>query len=151
MFTKRTLYKASCLAILSMLAMVGIMCVPLGARPQWDRSSLYPAKVKAIKFADGLSIDRFNSISWGSWTVSFKDELPEADFKYFFEDQISSVSINLLKCSNKVEGVQSCTMFMGVKRKWGKEDCEILIIIGRDPDMRTKSLSIGCPSSLEFE
>jgi hypothetical protein len=116
--------------------------------PSWMQlpASQFPAKVQAVVFEDGTSLDRQHGVSWGNWTVSFGRSSPMASLSKDSGNIMNSyVLIEGLSCSNPVSGAVECQLGMA---KYNGTYCFVSAperLGGPWP------LTIECPTALRFE
>ncbi len=129
--------------ILLALTMTGCATVPSWeGLPQSD----FPAKVQAVVFESGNTLDRQHGVNWGNWTVSFGSSSPIAQRKHFPASSFLMIEIRNLRCSNPVSGTEDCNMLLNFEN----HGC----VVGNYGDWTktvTLSFSIKCPTALRFE
>ena len=113
--------------------------------PSWMQlpASQFPAKVQAVVFEDGTSLDRQHGVSWGNWTVSFGRSSPIASLSNDSGNIYNSyIIIDSLSCSNPVSGAVECQLGMA---KHTSSYCFVSAVGWARP------LIIVCPTALRFE
>ena len=128
--------------ILLALTMTGCATVP-----SWEGlpQSQFPARVQAVVFESGNTLDRQHGVSWGNWTVSFGSSFPVAEKRRTPGFTIQMIEILNLRCSNPISGTENCSIRIYLEHhgcKVGNWD---------DIKMPTVEFSIKCPTALRFE
>ena len=126
--------------ILLALTMTGCATVP-----SWEGlpQSQFPARVQAVVFESGNTLDRQHGVSWGNWTVSFGRSSPIASLPNDSGNIYNSyIIIDSLSCSNPVSGAVECQLGMA---KHTSSYCFVSAVGWARP------LIIVCPTALRFE
>jgi hypothetical protein len=109
----------------------------------WFDPALYPARVTGIDFYQRL--DAEHAPHWGSWTVTFA-RWPLA--RFIAAPGAPRIEVSGLTCLNAISGARPCT-FVFV-RTVGDSFVDRLCSLSID-DPAQPSLSVGCPSEIDFE
>jgi hypothetical protein len=112
--------------------------------PNWKRftQGQFPARVQAVVFGNGITLDRDHTTRWGNWTASFAgSSLPLATNHEF--DWI--IKIKPLTCSNPVIGAKDCYLNLYRDDPLG---CEVLIM---DEQKFLVRFDVVCPTALQLE
>lgn len=134
---------------------VGLMLFapqPSAAQADWKdwttmlSAANFPTRLSAIYFQHGkLMMDANRTVKWGSWTVSFGERTPLAD--YYQGTGIRKIIITL-RCANPSAGEHDCTMFL-IRVSAGSDrfsQCEVAV--NATPSY---NFHINCPSHLLVE
>src|SRR5208282_845093 len=100
--------RASIRALLAIAAVAGTVVSARADIDEYESSALYPAQVTSMVF-DGNTMAAGQSVTWGSWSVTFGAQPPIAKFT---KSMASLISIGPLSCSNTAVGVHPCSIMI---------------------------------------
>jgi|CXWL01.1.fsa_nt_gi hypothetical protein len=115
--------------------------------PNWIQLSQsdFPAKVQAVVFENGTSLDRQHYVSWGNWKVSFGSSSPIANLADSAGTFNPLIMIDKLSCSNPVSGTVECTLGMAKFTHVSNLHCFVTAVGW------TREIDIKCPTALRLE
>jgi hypothetical protein len=132
-------------------ALVIVPVSPADAQ-SWTRlkEADFPARVVAVVFSNGVTLDGGHSVTWGQWTVQFGPNPPVAEWRS--GDCLESgcrlaFLIKGLACTNSVVGEGPCSMMI-IEISSGRLWC---FIRGASAGFNMAGFNIKCPTDVEFQ
>jgi hypothetical protein len=117
----------------------------------------WPARLRSISFANGVTFDANHPLRIGAWTVEFGTGTPVVVREtYSGEPSCGDLQIQGLKCSNAVTGPQECEFILatGGRPQWMRSAANCFIespMLRQGSPSKVPKLDINCPVDLKVE
>jgi len=117
----------------------------------------WPARLRSIRFSNGVTFDASHTLRIGAWTVEFGASAPVVVREtYSGQPSCGDLQIHGLKCSNAVTGPQECdfVLMTGGSPQWMRSSASCFVqspIWRQGPPSNVPKLDIKCPTDLQVE